>query len=477
MKFCNIDPSFVNDLLQHKSQRELINEVTVDFPTADDFNGAVKGMVMLQETYEMLLDATVEGKVTYYTSQNLLKEFQGREQLMVDDLYLMSQKATSQLLFDVAIEFLRAALNLAKTVKVPNSIMIKIGTLKKNLVHMNNQHLLRWQQMVGTNYKVLPYLVDENLNYKPDQPEELMENVHSIHINNEFQTDFCFKQVCKAGAFTRVPDQRDFTRCGYLHHFDPYLRLGPFKVEVIMRSPYISILHDLLTEQEIQWMIEYSVPRLSRVRENTKIPIQPKYEKHDKKKRQTVHKTVQCWIQDIKYDLYDDFTDPFNYTINYPLMFKLSKKLELATRMNITGKYSATDYQTTNYGLGGLCERHMDPLGYIEGAEVKGPHASLIQSGDMLGTIMAWLGDVEGGGATAFFSRFVEKAVMPSRGSAAFWYNLDQKGHRDLRSCHGGCPVIKGTKWIYYFNQFRNFPCALQPASVFPPPTGYYRNM
>ncbi len=32
-------------------------------------------------------------------------------------------------------------------------------------------------------------------------------------------------------------------------------------------------------------------------------------------------------------------------------MFKLSKKLELATQMNVTGKYSATDFQTTNYGL------------------------------------------------------------------------------------------------------------------------------
>jgi hypothetical protein len=146
----------------------------------------------------------------------------------------------------------------------------------------------------------LPYLVDKNLDYKAQQPPELMRNVRKIEIQNDFQTDFCFKRVCQAGTFTRRPDDRDLTSCGYLHHFNPYLRLGPFKVEVLYRSPYISILHDLLTEEEIEWMIEYSVPRLSRVRNNAKAPIQPKYEKKDKKKRRSVHKTVQCWIEDIQ---------------------------------------------------------------------------------------------------------------------------------------------------------------------------------
>jgi len=38
--------------------------------------------------------------------------------------------------------------------------------------------------------------------------------------------------------------------------------------------------------------------------------------------------------------------------------------------LKVTPKYSATPFQTTNYGLGGLCEIHMDPHGYIEGKDV-----------------------------------------------------------------------------------------------------------
>jgi len=41
-----------------------------------------------------------------------------------------------------------------------------------------------------------------------------------------------------------------------------------------------------------------------------------------------------------------------------------------------------------------------------------------------------------------------EQAIFPDRGSAAFWMDLDSKGHRDMRSSHMGCPVLKGSKWI-----------------------------
>ena len=40
------------------------------------------------------------------------------------------------------------------------------------------------------------------------------------------------------------------------------------------------------------------------------------------------------------------------------LLLKLLKLLKLVDPIQ---------FQTTNYGLGGLCEKHMDPHGYIEG--------------------------------------------------------------------------------------------------------------
>ena len=42
---------------------------------------------------------------------------------------------------------------------------------------------------------------------------------------------------------------------------------GPFKLEVHMWAPYRTVFHDFLTEREMDWMIEYSKPRLSKTRQ------------------------------------------------------------------------------------------------------------------------------------------------------------------------------------------------------------------
>jgi hypothetical protein len=47
----------------------------------------------------------------------------------------------------------------------------------------------------------------------------------------------------------------------------------------------------------------------------------------------------------LQYEEYNEANDLFNYTVHFPLMFKLAKKLELATQMNTTAKYSSTQFQ------------------------------------------------------------------------------------------------------------------------------------
>ncbi|XP_060576075.1 uncharacterized protein LOC132733449 [Ruditapes philippinarum] len=91
-------------------------------------------------------------------------------------------------------------------------------------------------------------------------------------------------------------------------------------------------------------------------------------------------------------------------------------------------------------------------------------------------TVLYYLNDVEEGGETAFpfadlsYGEMVKKGetdwenltshchsaslvIKPEKGKALLWYNhpLDSRGYIssvDKRSYHGGCEVIKGTKWI-----------------------------
>ena len=54
------------------------------------------------------------------------------------------------------------------------------------------------------------------------------------------------------------------------------------------------------------------------------------------------------------------------------------------------------------------------------------------------------LSDLDGG-ATAFPNQGL--ATFPSKGSMAFWYNLETSGRRSESSLHGACPTLYGIKW------------------------------
>jgi len=74
---------FQEDLVALPAFRSFVNQSMEEFPGPEDYNGAVKGLVMLHDTYELQLDQTFEGKVAYFSSQFLYKEFQGKEKLQV----------------------------------------------------------------------------------------------------------------------------------------------------------------------------------------------------------------------------------------------------------------------------------------------------------------------------------------------------------------------------------------------------------
>ena len=61
-----------------------------------------------------------------------------------------------------------------------------------------------------------------------------------------------------------------------------------------------------------------------------------------------------------------EFDSENRFTVKDHIVFGLTKKLERATGLSLTSRNGSLPYQTTNYGLGGLCERHMDSYGSLE---------------------------------------------------------------------------------------------------------------
>ena len=293
------------------------------------------------------------------------------------------------------------------------------------------------------------------------------------------------------------------TKCHFVHHFNPFTILGPFHIEVQFYQPFRTIIHDFFTENEMDWMMTFSKPRLSASRAGT-IPESTKQlstseRRYGTGKGITVSKAVTAWFNDINYTEKEQYTrisaegaplrydisplkDPYNYTILHKVMYDVSQRMERATQFNVTSRHGASLYQSTNYGLSGMVNQHLDPWGYEMGVQIPEDRRVLVRTGDYIATFMGWFEDTAGGGGTAFFplnpeDKGFESVVMPTKGSAAFWINLASCHVKDYRAFHAGCPVLKGSKWIlnkwiYSWDQWKAWPCDMERARTILPFAG-----
>ena len=87
--------------------------------------------------------------------------------------------------------------------------------------------------------------------------------------------------------------------CRYLHHNDFYLKLGPFKEETYSSIPYTVVFHDILSEEEMSYLIQESITHLtdrrsfSRTFDDTSVK--------SGQRRRIVKKQVQHWIQEVEF--------------------------------------------------------------------------------------------------------------------------------------------------------------------------------
>ncbi|TRY73565.1 hypothetical protein TCAL_06704 [Tigriopus californicus] len=485
-----------------KDLKEVLNEKMTSFPKFEDAKSALRGLLYLFETYGVDPIEASQGKVKGVELPHTKIEFESREVLDAIDFGVMGEIALAENRFASAVDMFKAY-----DVLIPRhmeaypdakNILGFFEGQKKKLIDLNNQYLMKRKCFVGKHFHTTKKLLNPDLTPKKNQGKMAPKHF-TADLGSNKGLDYFFQSTCRgesmdtAEVLIRLKREtlKNPPKCTLLHHNNPFLRLAPFPLEIVSTSPYIVIFHGILSEEEIQFLIEYSKPRLSINRDESNRGLDPVHSA-DAGKVRIVAKSVQCWLKDIAYksntrddsSLVAQFIEngidhDTEYRVLLPIMYKLSKKIEMATRMNVTGKYSSTDYQTTNYGLGGLCEAHIDPHGYQEGLEIPPEREGLKLTGDMFATFMAWLNDVEAGGATAFLDPGHEIAVWPTKGSAAFWLDLTPIGFRDSRTLHAGCPILKGSKWIlnkwiFSYDQFQNYPCGLNPRDPYEGFKGFY---
>ena len=131
-------------------------------------------------------------------------------------------------------------------------------------------------------------------------------------------------------------------------------------------------MYGLNFEKNLESIISYFQPHLSRERVADRNNIGDAYQFRYGTKKFLIHKTVQHWFNDVKYNdslvkyysisegsnskvTFDDVTmsvlDGYDrYTVEDPVMFKITKRFELATKMVIQNVFSSSRYQVSDTG-------------------------------------------------------------------------------------------------------------------------------
>ena len=221
-------------------------------------------------------------------------------------------------------------------------------------------------------------------------------------------------------------------RCRYVHQGDPRLLLQPVKLEELNTiRPYIAILHNIVTEGEIDFMKRKSPAEFKR---GTVFS--------DKKQKVSKIKISQTMKLPMKYMKKE--------------LFKLRGRLKALTRLNMR---SFERIQVANYGTGGFYGFHVDIVEHEHDPEFSSKNNRLV-------TMVMYLTDVEAGGQTCFPT--VGVVAPPKRGNILLFRNLHRNGTGVNESTHTSCPVMVGEKWIAIqwvrvYNQEFHFPCSLDP--------------
>ena len=184
------------------------------------------------------------------------------------------------------------------------------------------------------------------------------------------ERDISLQNVCNGkikGQKNTAKTMRNISihpKCHLVHHFKPYLYLGPFYIEIQYYFPLRSVFHNFFSDKELEWIKEYTKPILLESRYALITNTRSKSEKTDvisvehssirnSENYVSYKDQVTLPMNDISYDEEEQYVrhnkegkqleykvlplrNPYTFTIKNAMLFMVSKRIELATQLNVT---------------------------------------------------------------------------------------------------------------------------------------------
>jgi hypothetical protein len=112
-------------------------------------------------------------------------------------------------------------------------------------------------------------MINDRLQKKKKQPKFIHEeSFQKNDYTKQVSFDNLFMKICRTGKLEPTFFKLKEVSCRFLHHGDPYLKMGPFKEEQTSELPYVVVFHDIFSDNEIDELIQEATPHLTRKRHN-----------------------------------------------------------------------------------------------------------------------------------------------------------------------------------------------------------------
>ncbi|XP_054160059.1 uncharacterized protein LOC128958267 [Oppia nitens] len=383
----------------------------------NDFNDAIEGMRDLVNIYDIDIKSLATGVIKYNTSTNDMKKVitNSRSSVVVSltdfDCFIIGKQCYDKFEYNSARQWFEAAIDRTDNNRTNSALLADIYE-HMAYCEVRTGNLSKAQSLINKSIEIIP---------NKDNIETIVGKLEDMYNESQIMKPVVSEQQM-SGELCRGDRQLDLSiqsklHCRYLNTTNiPALRLSRIKVELMNTVPEIVVIHQFLTDREIQELKLLAKPRLKRTTValgGTGLFVTDR------------HRVAEGgWLADSE----------------TPVIQGISQRIAAITGFDITG---AEQFNAIKYGVGGYYAHHYDV--YVDNNL---PLTARVYS-KLLNRVATWinyLDDVQAGGATVF--PLLNVTVWPEKGAALFWHNLYRSGIVDMMTYHGGCPVLAGSKWI-----------------------------
>lgn len=221
---------------------------SIIFPTEEDLSGAAKGIIRIQNFYNLDSAAIAQGE---------LNGHQYDSQLSAHDCYQIGKTAYDEKHYYDSVQWMSEAVRQWKT-EVNKTIDVSIVLTLHARAYYNERNPEKALKLVEELLKNNPddeILLDRKAKYEQDLKDK---DFRESEDNFEFHKKLCRNEVkIEESVMAKL-------KCRYVDYENPFLKLAKFKVEEISLEPRILLYYDVISDREIETLKNLSAPTLKR---------------------------------------------------------------------------------------------------------------------------------------------------------------------------------------------------------------------